>query len=89
MAVRVSDRDDWFDLWFQDKQDILTIMYQNMVDDLHAGYNPLGRSIKRQKLEIDQYTANLHAQMDTFHKMNEKEVNRWCFYDMKKRGAIE
>lgn len=46
-------------------------------------------TIRNQMKEIDEYKAEFDKQLDEFKTMEEKEVNRWCFYDMKKRGAIE
>ena len=86
---RVSDRNDWFELWFEDKQCMINIMIHNMQADLEAGYDYFGNSIRKQREEIDEYKAEFDKQMDEFKTMDEKEVNRWCFYDMKKRGAIE
>lgn len=86
---RVSDRNDWFELWFEDKQCMINIMIHNMQSDLDAGYDYFGNSIRKQREEIDEYKAEFDKQMDEFKTMDEKEVNRWCFYDMKKRGAIE
>lgn len=86
---RVSDRNDWFELWFEDKQCMINIMIHNMQDDLDAGHDYFGNSIRKQREEIDEYKAEFDKQMDEFKTMDEKEVNRWCFYDMKKRGAIE
>lgn len=87
--MRVSDRNDWFELWFSDKQSMVNTMVRNMQDDLNAGYDYFGNSIRKQMKEIDEYKAEFDKQMDEFKTMDENAVNRWCFYDMKKRGAIE
>lgn len=63
-------------------------MTRNMVSDIEAGFNPCGESIKRQQREIERYNGEMKDQIDRFKKMEEKEVNRWCFYDLIKRGAI-
>lgn len=86
---RVSDRNDWFELWFSDKQCMVETMVKNMQADLNAGYDYFGNSIRKQMKQIDEYKAEFDKQLDEFKTMEEKEVNRWCFYDMKKRGAIE
>ena len=56
---KISDRDDWFGIWYADKSAMLETM-----------------------------ARNLHAEIDRFGSMEEKSVNRWCFYDLLKRGAI-
>ena len=87
--MRITDRNDWFELWYEDKQSMVNVMVQNMTSDLKAGYDYFGNSIRRQVEEIEAYKAEFDKQMDEFKGMDEKEVNRWCYYDMKKRGAIE
>lgn len=89
MGVRITDRDDWFDIWFEDKQSMIDIMVRNMTSDLENGYDYLGKSITDQRQMIDEYKKEFDENMDMFKTMTEKEVNRWCFYDMKKRGVIE
>ena len=46
---RVSDRNDWFELWFEDKQCMINIMICNMQADLDAGYDYFGNSIRKQR----------------------------------------
>ena len=58
---RVSDRNDWFEIWFQDKKDMISIMSHNMAAK-----------------------ADFDNTVDMFKTMEEKQVNNWCFYDLKK-----
>ena len=87
--ARLNDRNDWFDLWFEDKQAMVGTMVRNMAADLAAGYNYFGESIAKQRSEIERYKAQFDEEMEAFKGMDEPAVNRWCFYDLKKRGAIE
>lgn len=87
--ARLNERGDWFDLWFDDKQGMISTMTKNMAADLAAGYDYFGNCIKRQRQEIERYKTEFDRQMDEFKTMDEAAVNRWCFYDLKKRGAIE
>lgn len=87
--ARVTDRNDWFDLWFEDKKSIVSTMVRNMAADLAAGYDYFGANIAKQRDEINRYKAEFDAEIDAFKSMEETAVNRWCFYDLKKRGAIE
>ncbi len=87
--ARITDRDDWFELWFSDKKSILDCMARNMAADLAAGYNYFGKSITSQRVAIEEYKRQFDTEMDSFAKMTETEVNRWCYYNMKKRGAID
>mgnify|MGYP003315254019 CR=1 FL=1 len=86
--MRVTDRTDWFTLWFQDKESMIEVMTQNMVSDLKCGYDYFGNCITKQRDDIEAYKNKFDEELEMFKGMDEKEVNRWCFYDMKKRGAI-
>ena len=86
--VRITDRNDWFDVWFEDRESILSTMVRNMASDLNAGYDYFGQSITKQKQEIAEYKAQTDKTLDMFKGMDEKAVNRWCFYELKKHGAI-
>lgn len=86
--ARITDRDDWFDIWFEDRESILNTMIKNMVSDLNAGYNYSGQNITHQKQEIAEYRVQTDKTLDMFKDMDEKAVNRWCFYELKKHGAI-
>ena len=88
-SSKLSDRDDWFQIWQEDKDWIIDVMSQNISDDLAAGYDPNGKSIKEQKSALAKYREEYDADMDMFKYMGEKDINRWCFYDLKKRGAID
>lgn len=85
---RVTDRDDWFDLWYADRQSILETMVSNMASDLKAGYSYYGKSIMEQREAIEAYKADMDKKVGSFAFLTEQEVNRYCFYDMKRRGAI-
>lgn len=86
--AKINERDDWFEIWFEDKETMLNTMVKNMRADLDAGYNYFGNSIQKQVREIDEYKLNFDAQVDEFKYMEDKAVQRWCYYDLKKRGAI-
>lgn len=87
--ARIMDRkDEWFEIWTQDKESIIDCMVRNMTADLNAGYDYFGKSIREQVEMIAEYKAEYDAQMSEFWKMTEEQVDRWCFYDLKKRGAI-
>lgn len=89
VMARITDSNDWFGIWFEDKKSIINTMIKNMAADLDAGYNYFGTCIRKQQEDIETYKAKFDEEMDMFKSMEEKEVNRWCFYDLKKRGAIE
>ena len=61
---------------------------RNMKADIDAGYDPMGGCIRRQQEEIMERQSKFNIQMDAFKEMNDAKVNRWCYYDLKKRGVI-
>lgn len=86
---RITDRDDWFDIWYADRQSMVDIMVSNMVSDLSNGYDYFDACMVKQRRDIESYKKDTNRTLDLFKTMDEKAVNRWCFYDMKKRGVIE
>lgn len=89
MARIADNRGEWFNIWLADRRSIQTTMLTNMLADLDAGYNPEGFSIRQQRVEIEVYTAATNQQIEQFKHMEDNAVDRWCFYDLKKRGAID
>ena len=87
--TRISDSDRWFDMWQDDRECMLSTMIRNMAADLNAGYDYFGRCIVNQRKEIENYKKETELAFDNFKAMTETQVNRWCFYDLKKRGVIE
>lgn len=78
----------WFDMWYEDKKSVAATMVRNMASDIDAGYDPNGHCIRKQIVDIEEYHRSIDRQLDIFATMEDKNVNRWCFYDMKKRGVI-
>lgn len=87
--MRFTNSIDWFEMWEADIKSMLSTMYRNLVADLECGYDPMGASIARQKEEIADYEKRYHAALDNMVFMTEEQTNKWCFFDLKKRGAIE
>ena len=81
-------REDWFEIWLDDKQSMLATMVKNMAADLEAGYDYFGSCITRQREMIAAYKAEFDAQLMAFSDMTEEKRNRWCYYDMLRRGVI-
>lgn len=80
---------DWISLWEMDKKSIIATMYKNMAADLECGYNPLGNCIRQQREQIAAYERDYYNTLEKFKTMTEEQINHWCFYDLKQRGAIE
>lgn len=80
---------DYFKLWYEDKCSILETMNRNMYADIDVGYDINGDNIKSQLKAIDEYSIDINRHLSQFSTMRNKEVQRWCKYDMIRRGAIE
>lgn len=87
MAVTTEMK--WFEIWIEDRRSMSETMLRNMIADLEAGYNPNGHSIRKQAVDIEEYNMATNRNMDRFKVMEDKDVNRWCYYDLRKRGVIE
>ena len=79
----------WFQLWKQDKESILATMHKNLAADLDAGYNYSGDSIQSQLNQIEAYQKEFENQLMDLAQKEDGVASRWCYYDLKKRGAIE
>lgn len=86
--VRITDRDDWFEIWFSDKESMIEVMVKNMASDLENGYDYFGKSIRQQREMIDTYKAKFDEEIEHLKTLDDRQINRWCFIDLKKRGAI-
>lgn len=80
---------DYFKLWYEDKRSILETMNKNMYADIEVGYDINGDNIKGQLKAIDDYSIDINCHLLQFSSMSNKEVQRWCKYDMIRRGVIE
>lgn len=78
----------WFDIWMDDKEAVINTMMKNMGADIAAGYNYSGRCIREQQDQIASYNADYEAQVMKFASMTDVQVERWCYYDLLRRGVI-
>ena len=85
---KVTDKENWERLWIDDKLSIIETMKRNLCSDILAGYDLLGMNIQRQIIEIKEYESEYEMQIEDFGYMTVEEVDRWCYYDLKRRGAI-
>ena len=79
---------NWFEIWYDDRQSMMETMARNIAADIRTGYNFFGACIQRQKQELDDYKAAFDEQLMRFADMDDGKRNRWCYYDLLKRGAI-
>ena len=80
--------ENWFEVWYDDKTSMVETMVGNMTADLSAGYNYFGNCIRTQIEQIEAYKREFDAQLIAFADMDEGKRNRWCYYDLLRRGAI-
>jgi hypothetical protein len=86
---RVTDRKDWRNIWEEDKLSIIKTMRANLASDITAGnYDLLGLTVQKQITDIEEYERGVLRQQKELDKMDEKTANKWCYYDLKKRGVI-
>ncbi len=78
----------WFDMWYEDKMSILETMVRNLSSDLAAGYDYFGNSATKQRREIEQYKMSIDRDIEDLKLLENDHAERWCYYDLKKRGAI-
>lgn len=81
-------KQNWFNIWYEDKQAMVSTMMHNMTADIDAGYNPMGRSIQKQLRGIREYAEKFDEEMKGFRTMSEGQIQHWCYYDLVRRGAI-
>lgn len=81
--------DDWFEMWHLDKEVILNTMVRNMTADLECGYDYFGKSITKQREAIEAYKEKFDAEVMSFAEKTDEQRNKWCYYDMLRRGVIE
>lgn len=81
--------DEWFKIWYEDKVSILETMIRNMTADLACGYDYFGKSITEQREAIEVYKEKFDAEVMSFAEKTDEQRNKWCYYDMLRRGVIE
>jgi hypothetical protein len=85
---KVAGRDDWFDVWYDDNRIVLLTMYENLASDLRAGYKIEGNSVKKQQATIQEYIEDINGCLEWAKETTPNYLNRWCYNDLVKRGAI-
>ncbi len=80
---------DWVTMWINDKKDIMNIMVENMKSDLAVGYDFFGKSIQEQIHMMEDYKAQYEKELMALADFEEAKAQRWCYYDLLRRGAIE
>lgn len=80
---------DWFEMWCNDRRSMIATMVNNMCADLESGYDYFGRNIQKQQQDINRYKQEYETQLMAFATMEHDRINKWCYLDLIRRGAIE
>lgn len=87
---RVTDRKDWKEIWMEDKHSMIETMRRNLASDIVDGnYDLLSLIIQKQIVEIKEYENNFIKARIYLKQLDEYSQNKWCYYDLKKRGVID
>lgn len=87
-STKFTDRTDWRELWYADKTSMIDTMIDNLAADLKAGYEPTGTSIMRQLVALADYKSDFMIDSEMISCASDERAERWCFDDLKRRGAI-
>lgn len=79
---------NWIEIWCDDYTSLIDCAIRNMQSDLECGYDPNGFSIWQSKSAIAELRERYENGLNRIAEMEEKAAQRWCYYDLKKRGAI-
>ena len=81
-------KNDWFAIWCADYEGLIETAIRNLCADLAVGYNPYGESVMRSRAVVDEFKTRYAEGLEKLKNFDEKQAGRWCYLDMKKRGAI-
>lgn len=80
---------DYITMWVEDYESLIETAIRNMQSDLDAGYNPKGQSIAWDRECIEELKTRRDAGIEKIAQFeSDRKANRWCYLDMKRRGAI-
>lgn len=86
--MRDWEANGWYDVWVSDRESMLETMIRNLRADLDAGYDYFGASATAQRAAIDEFKREFDAALESFKTKTTAEILRWCYFDLKKHGAI-
>ena len=81
---------NWLQIWKKDTESLICCMVRNLASDIEAGYDPFGNSITNSINELVKYKSRREMEMKILQEtMNPEQINKWCWEDLIRRGAIE
>lgn len=79
----------YVEMWLEDYESLIETAIRNMQSDLAAGYNPKGAAIALDIECIEELKSRRDAGIEKIAQFeSDSKANRWCYCDMKRRGAI-
>lgn len=87
--MRYNSNIVWFEIWCEDYESLIETTRRNLQSDLECGYNPKGYSVWLSRRIIAEFEERYENGLELFKTMDERATNRWCYLDLKKRGAID
>ena len=82
------NRSDWFEIWCEDWEGLITTQSLNIKAELDAGWKWKSDRVQHEVNVLNQFQNTYRLQLGRFAEMEEKQVQRWCYYDLLRRGAI-
>ena len=87
--MNYSRKINWFEIRENYLKGVISSMYRNLSADLDCGYSPFSKCIREQKELIAEYERKYTEDLANFRTMTDEQINHYCYYDLKMRGAIE
>ena len=82
---------EWIEMWKGDIRSMLATMLLNIVSDLLNGHYEPDGSVMSDIVDALSYANKYRhnkAHIEHLQRKSETDAAKWCFKDLKKRGAI-
>lgn len=81
---------NWFEIWCDDWESLIYTQSRNVQAELDAGYKWSSRHVQHEVEILNEFDSKYRNQLAKFAEMEEqgRNVNKWCYYDLLRRGAI-
>ncbi len=86
MATR--GRTDWFDVWCADWEGLIETQARNIQSEIEAGWKYKSARVQNEIRILNEFNGEYKMNLGRFGGMTDEEVNRYCYYDLLRRGAI-
>ena len=79
---------DWLEVWIDDWESLIETQNRNIQSELQAGFKWTGQHVQHEVKILKEFDSKYRDGLEKFKYMDEREVQRWCYFDLLKRGAI-